>query len=215
MSVDAAVHDALAAGARALDLVLTPASLAGLAAYVALVARWQHVTNLTGARDPVRFVREHVVDCLAVVPHLGSGRVLDIGSGAGLPGLVIAGAGPSRAVVRRGPRARRARFLTQVSIELALTNVEVICARAESYRPAVAPATCLSRAFGSLLTFVRAAQPLVAADGRLLAMKAGIDPGDRAAAEAIAGPATVLPLTVPGFATRHLVSFGPRPATAT
>lgn len=209
------MHDALAAGARALDLALTPACVASLAAYVALVARWQHVTNLTGARDPVRFAREHVVDCLAVLPHLGAGRVLDIGSGAGLPGIVIAVARPALAVVLLEPRARRARFLTQVGIELALNNVEVVCARAESYRPAVAPAVCISRAFGSLLSFVRAAQPLVAADGRLLAMKAGIDPADRAAAEVVAGPATVLPLTVPGFATRHLVSFGPRPATAT
>ena len=81
----ATVEAVIADGAASLGVVLTPAQHARLAAYVALVGRWQHVTNLTGDADPRRFAAAHVVDCLALVPHLGAGPVVDVGSGAGLP----------------------------------------------------------------------------------------------------------------------------------
>lgn len=204
---DDAVRAVLGSAAAALEIALGEAEFAALEAYGALVGRWQHVTNLTGARDAEQFAREHVVDCLALAPYLAAGRVLDVGSGAGLPGIVIAIVRPDLALTLLEPRARRARFLTQVAIELALTNVDVVCARAETYRGPSAYDYIVSRAFGSLAAFVAAVLPQCSRQTSLIAMKGTIDTADLAAAEGIAGPAVVDRLEVPGFDHRHLVRF--------
>jgi 16S rRNA (guanine527-N7)-methyltransferase len=204
---DEEVRAVLSRAAAALDIGLAEAGLEALEAYGALVGRWQHVTNLTGARDAAQFAREHVVDCLALAPHLTAGRVLDVGSGAGLPGIVIAIARPDLALTLLEPRARRARFLTQVAIELALPNVEVVCARAETYRGTDIYDYVVSRAFGSLAAFVAAVLPQCSPQTTLIAMKAAIDAADLMAAEQLVGPAAVVRLEVPGFANRHLVRF--------
>jgi len=211
---DDAVRALLSGAATALEIGLAEAELTTLEAYGTLVGRWQHVTNLTGARDAAQFAREHVVDCLALAPSLAAGRVLDVGSGAGLPGIVIAIVRPDLALTLLEPRARRARFLTQVAIELALPNVDVICARAETYRSPVAYDYIVSRAFGSLTAFVTAVLPQRSAQTSLIAMKGSIDAADLAAAEAIAGPAAVVRLDVPGFDNRHLVRFAAACASA-
>ncbi|MEQ8659817.1 MAG: 16S rRNA (guanine(527)-N(7))-methyltransferase RsmG [Gammaproteobacteria bacterium] len=180
-----------------------------LARYALLVDKWGQLTNLTGARGSVTFVREHIVDSLALVPHVGAGPVLDVGSGAGLPGLVLAITRPELAVTLLEPRQRRARFLTQARIELALDNVDVRAARIEALPAGTRFHTIVSRAFASLATFVELALPRLASGGELLAMKGGVDAADRAAAARLAGPATVIPLAVPGFRERHLVRFAP------
>jgi len=204
---DEEVRAVLCRAAAALEIELAEAEIAALEAYGTLVGRWQHVTNLTGARDAAQFAREHVVDCLALAPHLATGRVLDVGSGAGLPGIVIAIVRPDLALTLLEPRARRARFLTQVSIELALPNVDVVCARAETYRSPGAYDYVVSRAFGSLAAFVAAVLPQRSRRTTLIAMKGTIDAADMTAAERIVGPAAVVRLEVPGFDNRHLVRF--------
>ncbi|MGR8919786.1 MAG: 16S rRNA (guanine(527)-N(7))-methyltransferase RsmG [Gammaproteobacteria bacterium] len=201
--------EALDAAAAALAIELAPAARDALLAYAALVLRWQRVANLTGAPTATAFVREHVVDCLAVVPHLGAGALLDVGSGAGLPGVVIALARPQLEVTLLEPRGKRARFLRQAAIELGLARVSVVQARAQAYAPAVGYAQIISRAVGSLAGFVTSTTHLLAnASARRYAMKSRVDAADLAAAEAAAGPAQIVRLAVPGKAQRSLVVFG-------
>ncbi len=183
-----------------------------LAAYARLVMKWQRIVNLTGASSAEQFVREHVADCLAVAPFIDAGRVLDVGSGAGLPGVVLALARPDLEITLLEPRARRARFLTQARIELALSNVEVVCARLESYQPQRPFNTIITRAFGSLAAFIDAAAALRGAGTRLLAMKAAPAVAEVVAAEALAGRAHIETLNVPGYSDRTLVIFGAAPA---
>lgn len=204
----AVVAEVLASTAPALGVTLDATQLAQLARYAELVDKWRHVTNLTGARSPAAFAREHLVDSLSVVPHVDDGPLLDVGSGAGLPGVVLAIARPGTAVTLLEPRQRRARFLTQVTIELALANVDVISARIEDLPAAARYEVVISRAFSALADYVALALPQCAPGGRILAMKGRVDAADRARAEQLAGPARVIPLCVPGYRERHLVVFG-------
>lgn len=199
----------LAAGATAVGVPLDADQVARLVAYVVLVERWQHVTNLTGATDARRFAAEHVVDSLAVAPHLGDGHLVDVGSGAGLPGVVLAIACPRARLTLVEPRARRARFLTQARIELGLANVTVFNERVEALHLSVPCDAVVSRALGSLADFLAAVAHLVGPATRVVAMKGAIDDAELAAAERCGGAATVVPLAVPGFAARHLVTFRP------
>lgn len=206
------VPDLLSAAAARYGLALDAQALGRLERYVALVMRWQRIANLTAAGDAATFVREHVVDCLAVVPALADGALLDVGSGAGLPGVVIAICQPERPVTLLEARAKRARFLTQVAIELGLTRVSVVNARAESWRPAAPCAAIISRAFGSLAEFARATAGAQGPQTLLYAMKATLD-----AAELAACPgARRIALEVPGYRERCLVvmpavALGARP----
>jgi len=178
-----------------------------LADYARLVLKWQKITNLTGARDAARFVHEHVADSLALVPHLQHGRVLDVGSGAGLPGIVLAIACPELQVTLLEPRAKRSRFLMQACIELGLASVEVMSARLESYQPSLNHNTLITRAFGSLAQFLSASAHLHAPGVQLMAMKGAINRDELSAAQALAGPSVIVPLQVPGFDHRNLVIF--------
>ena len=198
---------ALERGIAALGLEVQMQARERLLAYVALVTKWQRIANLTGARDQRRFVSEHLVDCLAVVPALDSGFTVDVGSGAGLPGLVLATLRPTQAVTLVEPRAKRARFLTQAALELGLDRVDVCCAPVETLRLDTTPRYVIARAFASLETFVRATDHLVGPATERVAMKAVLDERDRAAAERLAGPARVVELEVPGFEARRLVFF--------
>ncbi|MCC6706946.1 MAG: 16S rRNA (guanine(527)-N(7))-methyltransferase RsmG [Gammaproteobacteria bacterium] len=205
MTTATPVQALLAEAAAGYGVALTPAQLAQLERYIEMVMRWGQVANLTGAGTALAFAREQVIDSLAVVPYAGAGRLLDVGSGNGLPGVVLAIARPDLAVTLLEPRAKRARFLTQVRIELGLANVEVVCARVEHHRPRADYDTLIARAFAALPDFVAASRALRGPGTRLLAMK-----GQLLAAElqACALPAAVLKtvsLTVPGYAERHLV----------
>ncbi|MEX2481804.1 MAG: 16S rRNA (guanine(527)-N(7))-methyltransferase RsmG [Gammaproteobacteria bacterium] len=206
--MDDALAEQIHRAAAAMGLDVDDRQLDAFGRYADLVGKWQYVTNLTGAREAEQFVSEHLIDCLSLVPHLAGGRVLDLGSGAGLPGIVLAIARGDLALTLLEPRSRRARFLTQVRIELGLNNVEVVCARAESWHGQVAQDYIVSRAFGSLPAFARAAQHLRSPATALIAMKGAVDPAELAAAERIAGASAVVRLDVPGFSNRHLVVFG-------
>ena len=196
----------LASGLAALGLTLPPGTQERLLAYAALIGRWNRVYNLTAIRDPAQVVTHHLLDCLAVLPHVAGPRVLDIGAGAGLPGLVLAMAQPAWAVTLLDSNHKKATFLRQAAIELALSNVEVVCARVEDFHPGACFDLVIARAYAALKEFVAAAQPLLAPGGTLAAMK-GVFPQ----AELLALPPTVqrhgeIPLSVPGLgAQRHLI----------
>jgi 16S rRNA (guanine527-N7)-methyltransferase len=195
-------------GAAALGLALEPREQGQLANYVALLAKWNKTYNLTAIREPARMVTHHLLDSLAVLPHLPalpSLRVLDVGSGGGLPGIPIAIARPGWRVVMVDPNHKKAAFLTQAGIELELRNAVAYATRVEELRGEAPFDVVISRAFADLATFAATSARHVAPGGLLVAMK-GVHPaeeiaeiGDTFAIESIA-------LDVPGLsASRHLV----------
>jgi 16S rRNA (guanine527-N7)-methyltransferase len=190
---------------RDLGVALAPESVAALARYVELVFRWQRIANLTGAAGPDTFIDEHLSDCLSVLPFLGEGALADIGSGSGLPGLVVAILRPDIHVALVEPRGKRARFLQQVRIELKLTNVNVHTARVEAWSPARPIDTLICRAFSSLPDFIVATRHLQRPGLRLLAMKGELPKSELAEVEAQGFAVQSQLLTVPGWSRRHLV----------
>lgn len=197
----------LAEGARALGLDLDPPARDRLLAYQRLIGRWNQVHNLTAIRDPSQMVTAHLLDSLAVLPHLGEPSALaDVGSGAGLPGVALAIARPALPVTVLDANQKKATFLEQAKVELGLASLEVVCERVERWRPAQAFEAVISRAFAALADFVSLAGHLLAPGGRMLAMK-GVNPVDEIARL----PRThrvdqVIALHVPGLdAERHLV----------
>ena len=152
----------------------------------------------------------HALDCLAIVPHLNARSVVDVGSGAGLPGIPLALMWPHARVVLLDSNHKKAAFLRQAIIELGLKNAEVVCERVESWRPPERFDLVISRAFSDLAEFVKLAGDLCGDDGLVAAMK-GVYPDEELAQL----PATfklhsALPLKVPGLnAERHLILLRP------
>jgi 16S rRNA (guanine527-N7)-methyltransferase len=165
------LEEQLNRGLAELTLKLSPDSRNRLIQYVDLLAKWNRVYNLTAVRDPTLMVTRHILDSLAVVPHLHGTRILDVGTGPGLPGIPLALACPEREFVLLDSNGKKTRFLTQVVAELGLINTSVTRARVEQFRPTRTFDTVVSRAFSSLTNLAEAAGPLCAADGRIVAMK--------------------------------------------
>jgi len=204
------------AALRAAGVVLPPNADDQLAAYLALLAKWNRTYNLTAIREPEQMVTHHVLDALAVLPHLpaaASLSVLDVGSGGGVPGVPLAIARPGWRVVLIDSNHKKGAFLRQAAIELGLANVDAVTARVEDYVPAAKFDVVIARAFSDLATFVDAGARHLAPGGRLYAMK-GVHPHEEigelpAGIRVVAVPA----LLVPGLAAaRHLVILEPEPA---
>lgn len=177
--------------------------------YIALMDKWNKVYNLTAIRDQESMLVQHVLDSLSVLPHVATGRLLDIGAGGGLPGIPLAIARPDLQITLLDSNQKKTTFLRQVCIELKLGNVGVECLRAESYKPAQPFDMVISRAFSELAEFVRLGAPHCRPGGLLLAMK-GVFPSDELAALSFQPEQIqVVPLAVPGLdAQRHLVIIG-------
>jgi 16S rRNA (guanine527-N7)-methyltransferase len=206
----APTHDVdLASGVAALGLALSGAQQAQLTAYVALLAKWNKTYNLTAIRDPQRMITHHLLDALAVVPHLPAQsalRILDVGSGGGVPGIPLAIARPDARVVMVDSNHKKASFLVQAAIELGLANAESHAVRIEEFAPRAPFDIVISRAFSDLAAFAAVAAPHLAPRGRMFAMK-GVHPDEELAQ--LPGDCVVLAapsLAVPGLdATRHLI----------
>jgi len=140
-------------------------------AYIDLLCEWNRAYNLTAIRDPERMLSHHLLDSLSILPYIRGDRCLDVGTGAGLPGLILALAGPRRHWVLLDGNAKKIRFLNRVMLELKPANVELVRSRVEDFRPAELFSTACTRAFASVLQFQRQAGHLITADGILLAMK--------------------------------------------
>lgn len=188
-----------------------------LEAYLGLLAKWNAAYNLTAVRDPAQMRIQHLADCLAVVEplrrRLGTGRparVLDVGSGGGLPGVVLALSEPAWDVTCVDAVGKKVGFVRQVAAELALPNLHAAHARVEALKPGPFD-VITSRAFASLADFVRLTRPRLAKDGWWMAMK-GKRPADEL--EALPDDVSVVdvePLSVPGLdADRCLVWMQPR-----
>ena len=165
---------ALERGLEELELALPARVCDQLMAYVALLAKWNRSYNLTAIREPRAMVSHHLLDSLAVLPHLPlaeKGRLADAGTGAGLPGIPLALARPHWRVALVESNQKKAAFLRQATIELGMSNVEVHEGRVEAWQPKSLFAVVISRAFAELTDFVAACRHLLEAGGTLAAMK--------------------------------------------
>lgn len=205
--------EAIRGVAATLQLELGDGQIAALAAYLDLLQRWNATYNLTAVRDPAEMLTQHLADCLSVVPalaqwlagHPGAGRLLDVGSGGGLPGVVLAVTLPQLQVTCVDTVGKKAAFIRQVALEGRLANLEALHSRVEALRDRGFDLV-VSRAFASLADFVRLTERCLKPHGVWVAMK-----GKRPADEIAQVPTGidvfhVEPLHVPGLdAERCLV----------
>lgn len=225
-SEPSSVEALLDAGLQGLGLALDARARQRLIDYLALIGRWNRVYNLTAVRDRSAMVTQHLLDSLAVVPALrrhfaartlGDGpgedgadasgvRVLDVGSGAGLPGVVLAITEPGWSVTCVDAVAKKAGFLRQVAAELALPNLEAVHSRVEDLQSAPGFDLITSRAFASLADFIAGSRHLLRPSGAWVAMKGKMPRDELAALPPGARVFHVEPVTVPGLeAERCLV----------
>ena len=214
------LHAELTQGLSALGLPLAPETEQRLLDYLDLIARWNKVYNLTAVRDPQDMLRQHLLDCLAAVPLLdaaeaarGDGqapwRILDVGSGAGLPGVVLAIVRPQWQVTCVDTVAKKASFIRQVGVELGLPNLQAVHQRVEEMdTPPFDLIT--SRAFASLADFIALTRERLAPQGQWAAMKAHLTEEERTAVPSDVQITGVSSLAVPGLdAQRCLVWMRP------
>jgi 16S rRNA (guanine527-N7)-methyltransferase len=173
--------------------------------YLDLLQRWNRTYNLTAISDPAEMITRHLLDSLSVLPWIRGLRLLDAGTGAGLPGVPLAIARPDLAVTLLDSTGKKVRFLNHVARELNLDNAHPVQARLESYEPEGAFDTIVSRAFSSLAAFAAAARHL-AGTARLLAMKGRYPNDELGDLPAWVRVESVEKLAVPGLQQdRHLV----------
>jgi len=177
--------------------------------YLDLLAKWNRTYNLTAIRERPRMITHHLEDALAVLPFLPGRqhlRVLDVGTGGGIPGIPLAIARPDWTLVLLDANHKKITFVTQAAIELVLPNVRAVAARVEDFVPDAPFDVVISRAFSDLRSFAQLASRHVAPDGIIVAMK-GVLAQDDIAALAPAFTVVAAPaLRVPGLdANRHLV----------
>ena len=191
-------------GLAGMDMILPEPVIARLMAYLAGLVKWNQAFNLTAIRDPLDMVDKHLLDSLSILPELGDGNLLDVGTGAGLPGFIIALVRPELPVSLLDSNGKKTRFLKQMAAELGVTNVTVFTARCEEQVGEFAQIT--SRAFASLDDMINGTAHLLAPDGRWLAMKGHVPQDEIAALPAVAALEKTPPLRVPFAAeARHLI----------
>ncbi len=187
-----------------LGVELLPGALGQLLGYLELLSKWNRTYNLTAIREPLEMVSHHLLDCLAVLPHLpipAQAALADVGAGAGLPGIALAVARPQWQVTLNDSSQKKCAFMRQAAIELGLRNVQVHEGRVEEWAPQPRFALVISRAFAELERFIALCSHLVATDGVLAAM-CGARPRNAGC--------TVIALRVPGLeAHRHLALCRP------
>ena len=207
----------LDSGAASLRVALSDDQTERLLDYLALLSKWNAVYNLTAIRDPRQMLIQHVLDSLSIVPHLAAHAgesMLDVGSGGGLPGIVLAIVFPERAVTLNDIVQKKTAFQAQVKAELKLSNVSVVTGRVETLRPGAEVAgkfdAIVSRAFAELADFVTLARHLVSERGSIWAMKGVRPDAEMSRLPADVRVAQTIRLDVPLLdAERHLVEIVP------
>ncbi|MEX2353230.1 MAG: 16S rRNA (guanine(527)-N(7))-methyltransferase RsmG [Gammaproteobacteria bacterium] len=172
--------------------------------FIRELGKWNKAYNLTAIRDPERMITHHVLDSLSVLPFIHGKRCLDVGTGAGLPGMILALARPDTHWTLLDSKSKKVRFIQHLLREIKPENVEVVHARVEAYQPEYEFSTIITRALTTIAGFYRITTHLSGADSRLLAMKG--DYPQQELSDLPAGHARVHQLKVPGIdSSRHLV----------
>jgi len=214
--LQAPLHTQLRRGCDALGLSPDPAQVDRLLEYLGLLSRWNRTYNLTAVRDEGQMVTRHLLDSLAVSPWLSGARFIDVGTGAGLPGVPLAIVHPQYEFHLLDSSGKKTRFLFQVKTALCLDNIVVHKTRVESFRAAGPYDAVLSRAFASLRDMTAACRHLLAAGGRFLAMKGAYPAAELEDIRQSFREVAVHPLVVPGLAEqRHLVDIQLTPGSGT
>ena len=196
----------LASGIAQMGLNVSAEMQLKLLQYLSLLNKWNKVYNLTAVRDPLDMVTLHLLDSLSVLPYIKAKNLLDVGSGGGLPGIVLAICKPDLQVTTIDTVQKKAIFMRQVKGELGLDNLEVVHARVENYQPSEKFAAIISRAFSEVTLFIKLTQHLMAENGQWLAMKGQVPEHEFTGLNL--QPNKIIPLTVAGLeAERHLVIF--------
>ena len=189
-----ACRNILISGLKTLNLSFKPEQIEQLLGFIKLIAKWNKAYNLTAVRNNEDMARLHILDSLAILPHIEGKRVIDIGTGAGLPGIPLAIFLPEVEFVLLDSNAKKTRFVQQVILELKLKNVSVIHSRAEDYQPELGFDIITTRAFTNLADMVKMTAHLLSPDGVLLAMKGLIPEAELAEINA---KTTLIPIKVP------------------
>ncbi len=189
-----ACRNILISGLKTLNLSFKPEQIEQLLAFIKLIAKWNKAYNLTAVRNNEDMARLHILDSLAILPHIEGKRVIDIGTGAGLPGIPLAIFLPEVEFVLLDSNAKKTRFVQQVILELKLKNVSVIHSRVEDYQPKLGFDIITTRAFTNLADMVKMTAHLLSPDGVLLAMKGLIPEAELAEINA---KTTLIPIKVP------------------
>lgn len=182
-------------GIASLNLNVTDRQVDQLLDFIKLIEKWNKAYNLTAIRDKEEMARLHILDSLAIIPHIEGRRIVDIGTGAGLPGIPLAICLPEIHFTLLDSNAKKTRFVQQVVLELKLKNVDVIHSRVENYRPEPGYDAVLTRAFAALPDIVKLTAHLLNKNGVLLAMK-GQNLDEELAG--ISAKKSVISLSVPG-----------------
>lgn len=197
---------ALTAGMGEMGVRAPPSAPAVLARYIDLLVRWNRAYNLTAVRDPADMVTRHVLDSLGVLPWVAGARVVDVGSGAGLPGIPLAVVRPELEVTLLDSNGKKTRFMQHAVSTLGLARVQVVQARVERWTPPQPFDTVVCRAFAELGEIWRRVAHLCAPGARLLALKGAVDRREIAALPDTARVVAVHPVRIPGLdAERHVV----------
>ncbi len=206
MSLENTLRD----GIHALQIDIAAPTQLKMLNYLELLAKWNRVYNLTAVRDIAQMIPKHVLDSLAVLPYICGTRILDVGTGAGLPGLLLAMARPDWQCVLLDSSAKKIRFVNQAIIELALENALAICTRTEKFHPDEKFSTIISRAYASLHTFYTQTARLCMTEGCLLAMKGTYPEAEIAQMVQQQLHLDSFPLHIPQLeAQRHLIVMHP------
>lgn len=166
-----ACRERLEQGVQQLDQSLTKKNTDQLLEYLVLLDKWNKAYNLTAVRDPFAMVSRHLLDSLSIAPLIQGERLIDVGSGGGLPGIVLAILNPEKKIDLLDSNGKKTRFLFQVKTTLGLDHVDVHHCRVESHQPTQAYDGVVSRAFATLVDMVKGSQHLLSEEGRFFAMK--------------------------------------------
>ena len=206
LELNTSLTEDLVAGCSELDLALSEQQLLLLCEYLELLSKWSRAYNLTAIRDPRQMVSRHLLDSLAVCIHCEGSRYIDVGTGAGLPGIPLAIMFPDRKFDLLDSNGKKTRFLFQVKTALGLDNVNIHHSRVENFQPVKLFDVVISRAYASLLDMVMSCRHLLNEHGRFYAMKGVFPDKEILEIDNLCDVKSIQPLEIPGLdEQRHLV----------